>query len=152
MRLSAIFILFFFIFISQSSWALCVTSNGVNLRSGPGPKYAITWKVGKFTPFVELSRKSGWIHVQDVDGDKHWIYGSNVTSKIICVAVRIPSARLRKSAGGQSADLPQVDKYTSFKRIDVNGEWFEVEAPWGETYWIHESTVWRPVKVSNVSF
>ncbi len=124
------------------------------MRSGPGPKHAITWKVEKYTPLIEIKSSGGWIEVEDMDGEHHWIYGSNVTRKLVCVTVRSNTAKLRKSPGqqGEVADIRTVDKYTSFKRIDEQEEWYEVEASWGETYWINSSNVWRPVKVARVNF
>jgi SH3-like domain-containing protein len=134
--------------------ALCVTTTSTNLRSGPGSKNAITWKVPKYTPLIELKKLGSWYEVEDMDGQNHWVYAPNVSRKMVCVSVKVPTAKVRKGPGSQAelADIRQVDRYTPFKRLDVQEEWVEVEASWGETYWIHESTVWRPVKVSRVNF
>jgi SH3-like domain-containing protein len=141
--------------LSPSAFAgLCVTSNGVNLRTGPGPKYPVSWKVSKYTPLAEIKTTGGWIEVEDMDGEHHWIYSGNVTRKLICVTVRTNTAKLRKTPGpqGELADIKQVDRYTSFKRIDEQDDWYQVEASWGETYWIHDSMVWRPLKISKLNF
>lgn len=89
-----------------------------------------------------------------MDGEKHWVYGGNVTRKLVCVSVRVNTTKLRKSPGpqGELADLKLVDKYTSFKRLDEQEDWYEVEASWGETYWIQSANVWRPLRVARVSF
>lgn len=139
---------------SSFAHALCVTTPTTNLRAGPGPKHPITWVAPKYTPLVELKRSGGWIQVEDMSGEQQWVYGTNVTSKMVCVSVKTNTAKLRKAPGSKSelADIRQVDKFTPFKRIDMNEEWYEVEATWGETYWIHESTVWRPVKMAKVNF
>jgi SH3-like domain-containing protein len=138
----------------STSWALCVTTSSTNLRAGPGPKHPITWKVGKYTPLVEIRKSGNWYEVEDMDGEKHWVYAPNTSRKMVCVAVKVTTARIRKGPGAQAelAELRQVDRYTPFKRLDVQEEWAEVEAPWGETYWMHESTLWRPVKVARVNF
>ncbi len=146
---------FFVALFSLSAGAgLCVTSNGVNLRAGPGSKYPITWKVEKFTPLAELQSSGGWIQVEDMDGEKHWVYGGNVTRKLVCVSVRVNAARLKKAPGpqGEPADIKFVDKYTAFKRLDEQDDWYEVEASWGETYWVQSTNVWRPLRVARVNF
>jgi SH3-like domain-containing protein len=136
----------------SNAWALCVSTGTTNLRSEPSSKAKITWVAGQYTPLVELSRRGSWIEVQDMDGRKHWVYNTNVTSKYVCVSVRTGTAKVRTSPGGEIADMRQFDKYTAFKRLDVSGEWYEVQSVWGTNYWIHESTVWRPVRVTNVKF
>ena len=143
-------ILFFAIYAN----ALCVTTPTSNLRSGPGPKYSLSWVAPKYTPLIEVKRSGGWVQVEDMAGDQHWVYGSNVTSKMVCVSVKTNTAKVRKAPGAKAelADIKQVDKFTPFKRVDVNEEWYQVEASWGETYWVHESTVWRPIKLSKVNF
>lgn len=140
------------IIASLHSYALCVSTNTANLRAEPSPKARITWTAGKYTPLVEMSRRGAWVEVQDMDGERHWVYGTNVTNKIVCVSVRVGAAKVRSSPNGELADLRQFDRYTPFKRLDINGEWFEVQTAWGNVYWIHESTVWRPVRVTNVNF
>ncbi|MGD8519620.1 MAG: SH3 domain-containing protein [Desulfobacterales bacterium] len=49
-----------------------------NIRSGPGTKFKILFKVEKGIPFKVLTRKEGWIHIQHADGDKGWIHASLV--------------------------------------------------------------------------
>ncbi len=134
--------------------ALCVTTYIANLRDGPGPKHKITWTVPKYTPLVEIRKTAGWYEVEDMDGERHWVYSTNVSRNMVCLAVKVPTAKLRDAPGSQGAlaMLRQVDRYTPFKRLDVQGEWAQVEASWGETYWVDESNLWRPVRISRVSF
>lgn len=147
-------IFFSAIFFSINSWALCVTTSVANLRGGPGPKHKITWTVPMYTPLVEIRKTAGWYEVEDMDGEIHWVYSANVTRSMVCVSVKVPTAKLRAGPGQQSelADIRQVDRYTPFMRLDVSGEWSQVKASWGETYWIHSDNLWRPVRVSKVEF
>ncbi|OFZ12168.1 MAG: hypothetical protein A2Z20_09090 [Bdellovibrionales bacterium RBG_16_40_8] len=148
-------IIFFIIFIlSHDVHAICVTSAKTNLRKGPGSQNPISWTVAKYTPLIELRRAGEWIEVEDIDGEIHWVYSRNVTRKMVCVAVKLNTAKLRltPSAQGELADIRQVDRYTPFKRLDVKESWYQVEASWGESYWLHESAVWRPTKVAKVKF
>ena len=49
-----------------------------NIRSGPGTKYKVLFKVEKGIPFKVLERKDPWIHIQHADGDEGWIHASLV--------------------------------------------------------------------------
>jgi SH3-like domain-containing protein len=151
---SRIIFLAIILVFSSAVHALCVTSNGVSLRSGAGTNFPVTWVVPKYTPLIEIRKTGNWIEVEDMDGIHHWVAATSVTRKITCVSVRVNTAKLRKSAGASSdlADIRQVDKYTAFKRIDAQNDWYQVEASWGETYWVNETNVWRPVTVAKVKF
>ena len=49
-----------------------------NIRSGPGTKEEIVFKVEKGIPFKVVKRKGHWIHVEHADGDGGWIHDSLV--------------------------------------------------------------------------
>jgi uncharacterized protein YgiM (DUF1202 family) len=49
-----------------------------NVRSGPGTKFNVIFKVDKGIPFKVLNRKGRWVEVQHADGDKGWIHASLV--------------------------------------------------------------------------
>ncbi len=141
--------------LSINSYALCVKYNEANLRSGPGPKYKVTWKVSQYTPLLEVDRQGGWYKVRDQDGDEHWVYRSVVSKKMKCASVKTKKASLRTKPTSSAAlgDIHFADKYTAFKRLDIadNG-WYKVEASWGGTYWVHPNLLWRPVRVRGVKF
>jgi rhodanese-related sulfurtransferase len=45
------------------------STDGINVRSGPGTKYAIVTKLSKNTPIVVLAEKNGWYRI----GEGQWI-------------------------------------------------------------------------------
>ena len=49
-----------------------------NVRSGPGTKYRIVFRVEKGVPFRVLAKKGNWNKIQHSDGDKGWIHESLV--------------------------------------------------------------------------
>ena len=49
-----------------------------NIRSGPGTKFKVLFKVEKGIPFKIVKRKGRWIHIQHADGDEGWIHASLV--------------------------------------------------------------------------
>lgn len=133
----------------------CVKYDGVNLRSSPSPKAKVNWTVSKYTPLLEVGRKGNWINVKDQDGEVHWVYGTSLTQKYICVSIKARSANLRIEPNSSAAlgDIQNADKYTPFKRLDIadNG-WYKVESNWGGSYWIHPDLAWRPVKIRGLNF
>ena len=49
-----------------------------NIRSGPGTKFKVLFKVEKGIPFKVLKRQGQWINIQHADGDQGWIHASLV--------------------------------------------------------------------------
>ena len=57
---------------------LAISSSTANIRSGPGTKHEILWKVEKYYPIL-VERKSGeWYYFTDYEGDKGWVHKSLV--------------------------------------------------------------------------
>lgn len=125
------------------------------LRKGPGSQNPASWKVSRYMPFVRLQKKSGWTKVQDLEGEVHWVKSSDITSQIRCVAVKASVAVLHKEPNSTSpgASLKTLDRFTPLKRMDDEKlPWLHVEDEAGHVSWIHESQVWKPVTVNNISF
>ena len=56
-----------------------ITKNDIsNIRSGPGTKFNVLFKVEKGIPFKVLKRQGHWINIQHADGDQGWIHASLV--------------------------------------------------------------------------
>lgn len=49
-----------------------------NVRSGPGTKYHIVFRVEKGVPFKVLTKEGNWVKIQHSDGDRGWIHKSLV--------------------------------------------------------------------------
>jgi SH3-like domain-containing protein len=131
----------------------CV-KNPATLRKGPGANFPVSWKVAKFMPVLKMESKNGWVKVQDLEGEQHWIQPRELTTGIRCVVVKSNIATLRKdpSTTAGTADLKTIDRYTPLKRLESQGEWMHVEDEAGHQAWIHESTVWKPTKIQTVNF
>lgn len=126
----------------------------IELRKGPGPKFPVSWKVARFMPFLKVDSKGQWIKVQDLEGEVHWARRQDLTSQFSCVVVKTAVARLRQepSTSSPSAELATLDRYTPLKRLASRAEWMEVQDQVGRKAWIHESQVWRPVKIQSFDF
>lgn len=139
---------------ARVAFALCVSVEQANLRTGPGAKHPVSWTVGRYMPLVSLSKNGAWYEVEDMDGEKHWVHQSSVSSSLQCLAVKSRSANLRVGPGAQHAlaEYRQIDRYTPLRRYELESGWYKVLAPDGQHYWIHESATWRPTKVMNINF
>lgn len=126
----------------------------ITLRKGPGPQFPVSWKVARYMPFLKLEHKSGWVKVQDLDGETHWAAARDLNSTIRCVVVKSTVATLRRdpSATSPTVDLKTLDRYTPLKKLEAQGEWIQVEDETGRQAWIHESTIWKPVRIQSVNF
>ena len=144
----------FLISLPFAARALCVSAKVANLRAGPSSKNKVTWTVGKYTPLVAQKWKRRWAQVKDQDGELHWVFGGLVSSSLRCMAVKRSVANVRTGPG---VNFPlyrfsQLDRYTPLKRMERRGEWYNVMDAYGHKYWIHESNIWRPVKITSLSF
>jgi SH3-like domain-containing protein len=153
MRAISTFILIFISFHLEAS-PLCVTSDIAILRKGPGSQFAQTWTVGKYMPFLEVDIKGGWMKVKDLDGQTHWVHQNQVSKKMKCVVVKVPKASLRTGPGVKFslAAYQNADKYFPFKLINQKEDWYQTTDASGNKFWLHESTLWRPRKISTISF
>ncbi|OQW50504.1 MAG: hypothetical protein A4S09_01545 [Proteobacteria bacterium SG_bin7] len=150
-----VYSIFAVISFSVAADALCVNVPRVSLRSGPGPKYEETWRVGKYTPLKKKGEsKNGWIPVADMDGKNHWVYGSSVTDEYECAAVKADFTVVRTVASetGALAPIRYVDRYWAAKKVRFEDDWMFLEDDFGNRYWIKESKLWRPVVYSQISF
>ncbi len=55
-----------------------VKADKCNVRSGPGTKYAVVFKVDNGVPFRVLETKGPWLHIRHADGDQGWIHATLV--------------------------------------------------------------------------
>lgn len=126
----------------------------ITLRRGPSSKEAVSWKVAKNMPFLKLETKKGWAKLQDLEGEIHFARASDLSSKTRCVVVKTNVAALHKdpAQNAPATDLKTLDRYTPLKRVNDQREWIQVEDEAGRLAWIHESQVWKPIKVNAFSF
>ena len=134
---------------------VCVVSTKAILRKGPGAKFPMSWTVTQNMPLMRVGpEKKGWLQVQDLDGETHWVSKRDVSSRYICTVVKSKSARLRKGPGTEHpiAELNSVDRYTPFRKIDRDGAWLLVQDEYRARYWVHETNVWLPSVRAKIRF
>lgn len=133
---------------------VCVTAQRVSMHEEANSKSPVTWTVTQNMPLMRLEKKGNWAHVQDVDGDKHWIPANAVSGRVPCAVVRVKNARLRRgpSSSAPIAELSIADHYTPFRRVGGEGEFVELQDEYGEHYWASDKSVWYPVKKLEIKF
>ncbi|MBI4843531.1 MAG: SH3 domain-containing protein [Nitrospirae bacterium] len=131
-------------FSASAAFALCVTADTANLRSGPGTNYDVSWQVFKYMPLKMASQKGDWYRVQDIDGETHWIYKPLVTDNISCAVVKVDEANIRSGPGEQynKTSMSPLFMYESLKVIEKKGSWVKVMLENEETGWVLDNLLW----------
>jgi len=120
---------------------LTVAVDVANIRSGPGTKYDILWKIGKYHPLNIIKKSGSWYHFSDFEGDEGWVHRSLI-QKIPAVITRINKCNVRSGPGTGFEILFAVDKGIPFKILKRKGNWIRIEHSDGDKGWIHKSLVW----------
>jgi len=120
---------------------LTVAVDVANIRSGPGTKFDILWKIGKYHPLNAIEKSGSWHHFRDFEGDEGWIHKSliNKTPAIITIQEK---CNIRSGPGTGFKILFAVDKGIPFKVIKRKGNWIHIRHADGDQGWIHKSLVW----------
>ncbi|MEE8552006.1 MAG: SH3 domain-containing protein [Desulfobacterales bacterium] len=126
---------------AASAERLTVAVPVANIRSGPGAKNDIVWKVEKYYPLNVLERSGSWLHFRDFEGDEGWIHKSLI-SKISSVITNRDACNIRSGPGAGYKILFTVEKGIPFKVIKRKGNWIHIQHADGDKGWIHKSLVW----------
>ena len=132
--------------LSAPAFAVCVKVPQANLRHGPGTDFEKSWEVYQYMPFKKIGQDGDWYHVEDMDGDKHWIFHELVSDDIRCAAVNSNKINVRTGPGTSYAKNPlgPVQKYYSFKVLDIQGAWVKVNDSAFDEAWVARSLLWIP--------
>lgn len=132
--------------LSAPSYAVCVKVPQANLRHGPGASYEKSWEVYQYMPFRKIGQEGNWYHVEDMDGDKHWVFQGLLSEDIRCAAVNSSKINVRTGPGTSYAKSPlgPVEKYYSFKVLDIKGEWVKVTDSAFDEAWVARRLLWMP--------
>jgi SH3-like domain-containing protein len=120
---------------------LTVTATIANVRSGPGSKYDIMWKVEKYYPILVIEKKGEWYHFKDFEDDKGWVY-KKLVSKLDAVITKKNKCNIRSGPGTKNKILFTVEMGIPFKVIKRQGRWLHIEHADKDRGWIHDSLVW----------
>ncbi|HFQ90758.1 MAG TPA: peptide-binding protein [Desulfobulbus sp.] len=125
---------------------VAVANDNVNLRSGPGTRYKVTWKLGSGFPLKVLKRKGEWLRVKDFEGTIGWI-NAKVVNRVPHMIVRVHRKSKKRinvrSAPGTSSRIVAKAYYgVVFRTLARKNGWVKVRHERGVTGWIKRSLLW----------
>lgn len=115
--------------------------NTLNMRSGPGTRYAAQWTVDKGYPFKVVARKGKWLKVTDFVHDSGWVYAP-LTNKTRHYIVSARSATLRVGSNARSVVVFKARKGDVLRTLKQRGRWIQVRHERGPVGWVAKSSVW----------
>ena len=136
-----LFVLIFFYAGAAMAERLTVVASVANIRSGPGSKYDILWKVEKYYPIMVIDKKDSWYHFKDFEDDKGWVHKSLV-KKLDAIITKKDLCNIRSGPGTDNKILFTVEKGIPFKVLKREGSWLHIEHADQDKGWIHDSLVW----------
>ena len=143
MKVHAIIIFLLILLLAGIAGAerLTVSAPVANIRSGPGLRHNVLWKVEKYFP-VRIIEKSGeWYHFEDFEGDKGWVHQS-LLRKIPAVVTKNDACNIRSGPGTDHKIIFTVERGIPFKVLERKGSWIHIEHADGDKGWIHKSLIW----------
>ncbi len=142
------FVLFLFVFQTQAAIAemVSIVGNDINMRSGPGTRYKVLWKLGSGFPLKVLRRKGSWIRVQDFEGTIGWVNKHVVcrTPHMIVKVHRKSRKRInvRSGPGTRNRIVAKAHYGVVFKTLKKKNGWVKVHHQKGVTGWVKRSLLW----------
>lgn len=133
---------------------VCVVNSKARLRANPSTNAKINWTVGQFMPLVRVQSKNGWSQVKDLRGQTHWVINKALSTTETCAVVKARTTNLyiNSDLNAQKYDIKIADRYSSYRRLDRQGEWVKLEDSFKGIFWVQDSSLWYPVRKSKVDF
>ncbi|MDH3347601.1 MAG: SH3 domain-containing protein [Desulfobulbaceae bacterium] len=151
LRLNFIFIftLFLITFLFQPidvfAKMVSIVKENINMRSGPGTKYQVKWKLGKGYPLIIVSQKGKWLNVKDFEGDTGWVYRT-LTDTTPHLVVKRKKVNVRSGPGEKYGIISEAKYGVVFETLKKKGGftgWVEVKhEKTGITGWIRRDLLW----------
>lgn len=138
------------LFVVQSTTAVAamvsISGDGINMRSGPGTKYKIMWKLGSGFPLKVLKKKGSWLRVQDFEGTIGWVHKNVVRKKgHMIVKVHKKSKKrinVRSGPGTNNRIVAKAHYGVVFRTLVQKRGWVKVQHEKGVTGWVKRSLLW----------
>lgn len=143
-------LLFLLVFVLQTAAAVAemvsIAGNNVNMRSGPGKKYKVMWKLGSGFPLKVLKRSGSWLRVQDFEGTIGWV-SKRVVNKTPHMIVRVnrktkKQINVRSGPGTSNRIVAKAYYGVVFKTLQQKDGWVQVRHEKGVTGWVKKTLLW----------
>ena len=142
--LKRIFLGFAFIFLSvalANAEMVSVARPKVNMRSGPGTKYAVLWELGYGYPLMVKGKSGNWLKVMDFEGDTGWVY-RNLVSKKAHLIVKRERVNIRSGPGKRYRIIGQANYGVVLRTLKRGKGWVKVKHENGLSGWVKRSLLW----------
>ena len=129
--------------LASAADRLSISSDTINLRSGPGTNYDImaTIEGAKYYPLKVIGKEGQWYKVSDVEGYQGWIF-SELVSETKTVITISDTCNIRKGPGTEHPITMIAEKGASFMVLDTQKDWYHIQDSEGDKGWIYKSLVW----------
>ncbi len=141
-------LLFLLVFSVSAALAemVSITGNDINMRSGPGKKYKIIWKLGDGFPLKVLKRSGSWLRVQDFEGTIGWVHKGvvNRTPHMIVKVHKNSKKRInvRSGPGVNKRIVAKAYYGVVFRTLGQKNGWVKVRHGKRVTGWVKRSLLW----------
>lgn len=121
---------------------LSVNVPKANIRSGPGTKFDLIWKVEQYHPIKVIKTQGDWLYFSDYEGDKGWIF-KKLVKKLDTVIIIKDRCNVRSGPGTKFKVAFTVERGVPFKVIRRKGDWLWVQHADGGKGWLHKMLIWN---------
>ena len=122
-----------------------LNSGEVNLRTGPGTRYPITWVYNQKGLPVEIVREfETWRQIKDLNGDQGWLHQSMLSGKrtaLITPHNLSKTVILRKKPNKNSAVVARLKPHLLVQLNLCAPIWCEIEVQ-GFVGWAEKTNLW----------
>lgn len=126
----------------QAFKMVSVSVDLLNMRSGPGLKYEVTWQLGKGYPLMIQGSRGEWYKVVDYENDTGWVHKDYVNRDPHLI-VKKDLINIRSGRGTKYRVIRQAKKGVVFKTLKRSRGWVKIKHE-GEnvTGWVKRNLLW----------
>lgn len=118
-----------------------VSSDEVNLRTGPGREHPSEWILGQGYPLRVVGSRGDWLEVRDFENDKGWIY-KPLTDSTPYHIVKVKVANLRNQPTTRSRIIGRLAYGDTLKTLERTSGWVKVQRKGGLRGWVARRLLW----------
>jgi SH3-like domain-containing protein len=120
---------------------VAVKTNQAEIRNGPSSGSFVITLAPLYYPLIIRTEREGFYQVSDYLNKIGWISKANI-DRIRTVIVKTESANVRQGPGTNNPVVFRAKEGVTFKIINEDGQWLQVEHESGMTGWVHGDLVW----------
>ena len=125
---------------------VAINGNDINMRSGPGKKYKVIWKLGDGFPLKVMKHSGKWVRVQDFEGTIGWVHKGviNRTPHMIVKVHKKTKKRInvRSGPGTNKRIVAKAYYGVVFRTLAQKSGWVKVSHGRKVTGWVKRSLLW----------